>query len=161
NKHFWVIHIDIVVLECGSLPSLIDSAAIAVKSALFDTKIPKVSPILGDDNDFVVSDDEFESTRLDVSSVPLFVTLTRISGRYVVDVTREEEEAGVASISFAINSTEGIVYVKKLKSGSLHPEPIQQIHQSVQKVGNTLNESLMSKLSTDSLNKGKISFSFN
>lgn len=38
NKYFWVIHIDIVVLECGSLPSLIDCAAIAVKSALFDTK---------------------------------------------------------------------------------------------------------------------------
>jgi exosome complex component RRP42 len=38
NKSFWVIHIDIVVLECGSLPSLIDSAAIAVKSALYDTK---------------------------------------------------------------------------------------------------------------------------
>lgn len=38
NRFFWIIHVDIVVLECGSLPSLIDSAAIAVKSALFDTK---------------------------------------------------------------------------------------------------------------------------
>ena len=38
NKYFWVINVDIVVLECGSLPSLIDCAAIAVKAALFDTK---------------------------------------------------------------------------------------------------------------------------
>ncbi|CAG2162320.1 unnamed protein product [Oppiella nova] len=161
NKYFWVIHIDIVVLECGSLPSLIDSAAIAVKSALFDTKIPSVSAVAGDSEDFVVSDDMFESTRLDVSRVPLFVTLTRISTRYVVDVTPEEDEASIASISFAINSSEGIVYMKKIKSGSLHPEPIQHTHEKVQKVGQTLNEVLMMKLSSDSQNKGKISFSLN
>ena len=38
NRYFWVIHVDTVVLEFGSLPSLIDTAAIAIKSALFDTK---------------------------------------------------------------------------------------------------------------------------
>ena len=85
-----------------------------------------MSSVLADSNDFVVSDDEFESTKLDVKSVPLFVTLTRISKRYVVDVTPEEDEASVASIALAVNS-EGIVYVKKIKSGSLNPEPIKDV----------------------------------
>ena len=86
-----------------------------------------MSSVLDDSNDFVVSDDEFESTKLDINSVPLFVTLTRISKRYVVDVTPEEEEASVASIALSVNS-EGIVYLKKIKSGSLHPEPIKHIY---------------------------------
>ncbi|XP_054160547.1 exosome complex exonuclease RRP42-like [Oppia nitens] len=160
NRSFWVIHIDIVVLECGSLPSLIDCAAFGIKAALFDTKIPKVSIVSDDSNDFVVSEDEFESTKLDVTRVPLFVSVSRISTRYVVDVTREEEEASIASISYAINSFEGIVYMKKLKSGSLHPEPIKDIFEKVQNIGHSLNECLISKL-TDSQNKGKISFLMN
>lgn len=159
NKSFWVIHIDIVILECGSLPSLIDCAAIAVKSALFDTKIPKIILVSVDSNDFVVSDDEFEATKLDVSRVPLFVSLTRINMRYVVDVTREEEEASIASICMAIN-TNGIIYIKKLKSGSLHPEPVKEVFDKARKIGDTLNEMLMSKLNNESGNKGKISFSF-
>ena len=77
--------------------------------------------------DFVVSDDEFESKKLDVNRVPLFVTLTRISSKYVVDVTREEDEASVASVSVAINSNDGIVYVKKVKSGSLNTEPLKEV----------------------------------
>ncbi len=90
-------------------------------------RIPKVSIVSNESNDFFVSDDEFEATKLDVSRVPLFVTLTRISSKYVVDVTREEYEASIASIALAVNSTEGIIYMKKFKSGSLHPDPIKAL----------------------------------
>ena len=38
GKSFWVIHIDIVILECGSRASLIDTVSMAVKTGLYDTK---------------------------------------------------------------------------------------------------------------------------
>lgn len=38
NKSYFVLHIDIVILEYSSLASLIDNISIAIKTALFDVK---------------------------------------------------------------------------------------------------------------------------
>lgn len=38
KKSYFVMHIDIVILECSSLASLIDVTSIAIKTALYDVK---------------------------------------------------------------------------------------------------------------------------
>ena len=38
GKSYFVLHIDIVILECSSFSSLIDVTSIAIKTALFDVK---------------------------------------------------------------------------------------------------------------------------
>jgi exosome complex RNA-binding protein Rrp42 (RNase PH superfamily) len=90
-------------------------------------RIPKVTINSEEINDYTISDDVQQAVPLDISRIPTFITLTRINSQYVADVTREEEAASISSIAFAVNQTEGIVYIKKFGSGSLHPEPIKDI----------------------------------
>lgn len=89
-------------------------------------RIPKLTFEGGDSDEFAVCEDAFEAIRLDVSRVPLFVTLTRISNQYVIDVLREEEAESISSVTFAVNQDDGIVYIKKLGVGSLHSEPLKE-----------------------------------
>ena len=89
-------------------------------------RIPKLTFEGGDSDEFAVCEDAFEAIRLDVSRVPLFVTLTRISNQYVIDVSREEEAGSISSVTFAVNQDDGIVYIKKLGVGSLHPDPFKE-----------------------------------
>lgn len=38
NKSFWIVHVDVVILECGARSALLGTISVAIKTALFDTK---------------------------------------------------------------------------------------------------------------------------
>ena len=85
----WILYVDVVVLECGG--NLMDSVSIAVKAALFDTKIPRVRVRVDEETevkDVELSDDPHDCISLDIVNVPLVVTTSKIGYGHVVDATR-------------------------------------------------------------------------
>ncbi|RWS09431.1 exosome complex component RRP42-like protein [Dinothrombium tinctorium] len=160
GKYVWTVFIDILVLELGSRPNLLDACAIAVKAALYNTKIPKVT-IDCETNEPTVSENEI--IRIDVSRVPLFITVTRIGNQYVVDATQEEEASSISSVLFAITPDGEITHMKKVKYGSLCPEPLKDVFHKVKDLAIDMHRNLMNALIEESKvrkSTNKISFLF-
>lgn len=59
---------------------MIDAVAAAVKAALYSTEIPKVKGAMldGGEADIVLSDDIYESVKLDTTNSPILVTLCKV-----------------------------------------------------------------------------------
>ncbi|XP_045779105.1 exosome complex component RRP42 [Maniola jurtina] len=98
GKQCWKLYVDILILECGG--NLCDAVSLAVKAALFNTRIPFVKAALmdGGNVDLQLSDDPYDSKLLDVGSAPLLVTLCKIGDNCVVDPTAEEETCSAVSL---------------------------------------------------------------
>ena len=65
--------------RCGG--NLFDAVSIAVKSALYNTHIPRVTAAEVDGNqvDFTLSDDPFDCWTLDITAAPVLVTLCKVT----------------------------------------------------------------------------------
>ncbi|XP_041975074.1 exosome complex component RRP42 [Aricia agestis] len=102
GKQCWKLYVDILILECGG--NLFDAVSLAVKAALFNTRIPFVKAALmdGGNVDLELSDDPYDSKLLDVGSAPLLVTLCKIGDKCVVDPSAEEECCSVISLVVGI-----------------------------------------------------------
>ncbi|XP_026731349.1 exosome complex component RRP42 [Trichoplusia ni] len=102
SKQCWKLYVDILILECGG--NLCDAVSLAVKAALFNTRIPFVKAALmdGGNVDLQLSDDPYDSKLLDVGSAPLLVTLCKIGDKCVVDPSAEEESCSVISVIVGI-----------------------------------------------------------
>ncbi|CAH1270099.1 EXOSC7 [Branchiostoma lanceolatum] len=74
----WVLFVDVLVLECGG--NLFDAVSLAVKAALFSTRLPTVIVTADDEGqqEIELSDDPYDVKRLDVDNVPLIVTLSKV-----------------------------------------------------------------------------------
>ncbi|XP_050342569.1 exosome complex component RRP42 [Nymphalis io] len=102
GKQCWKLYVDILILECGG--NLCDAVSLAVKAALFNTRIPFVKAALMDGGsvDFQLSDDPYDSKLLEVGNAPLLVTLCKIGNKCVVDPSAEEESCSVTSLIIGI-----------------------------------------------------------
>ncbi|CAB3240356.1 unnamed protein product [Arctia plantaginis] len=102
GKQCWKLYVDILILECGG--NLCDAVSLAVKAALFNTRIPFVKAALmdGGNVDLQLSDDPYDSKLLNVGSAPLLVTLCKIGDKCVVDPSAEEESCSVISVIVGI-----------------------------------------------------------
>ncbi|XP_047984985.1 exosome complex component RRP42 [Leguminivora glycinivorella] len=98
GKQCWKLYIDVLILESGG--NLCDAVSLAVKAALFNTRIPLVKAALmdGGNVDLQLSDDPYDSKLLDVGTAPLLVTLCKIGDKCVVDPSAEEESCSVISL---------------------------------------------------------------
>ncbi|KAF6099264.1 exosome component 7 [Phyllostomus discolor] len=78
REHCWVLYVDVLLLECGG--NLFDAISIAVKAALFNTRIPRVRVLEDEEGskDIELSDDPYDSIRLSVEHVPCIVTLCKV-----------------------------------------------------------------------------------
>ncbi|XP_045492604.1 exosome complex component RRP42 [Colias croceus] len=103
GKQCWKLYIDILILECGG--NLCDAVSLAVKAALFNTRIPFVKAALmdGGNVDLQLSDDPFDSKNLNVGTAPLLVTLCKIGDKCVVDPSAEEEKCSVVSLIVGVS----------------------------------------------------------
>jgi len=124
NLQCWVLYVDILILECGG--NLFDAVSLAVKSALYTTEIPtlKVATMDGDQPELELSDDPFDTKRLDTKNAPCVVTLLKIGNHYVVDPTPEEEFCSSSGVVVSVSSGMKITTVRKIGSGSLHPDSL-------------------------------------
>ncbi|XP_072945632.1 exosome complex component RRP42 [Epargyreus clarus] len=102
GKQCWKLYVDILILESGG--NLCDAVSLAVKAALFNTRIPfvKAAVMDGGNVDLQLSDDPYDSRSLNIGSVPLLVTLSKIGDKCIVDPTAEEEACSAVSIVVGI-----------------------------------------------------------
>jgi len=141
GKTCWVLYIDALILECGG--NLFDAISIAIKAALFNARLPDLTVIgEGAERDIEVSDDPYDILPLDISNVPVLVTLNKISNRYVVDATAEEEVCSDAELLIAINSKGRVCSMQKHGKGAIHPDLLFEMLRVGQKIGSIINTKL-------------------
>jgi len=150
GKSVWILTVDILILEFGSKPNLIDAAGIAVKSALFNTRIPKVS-FDQEIEELDVPEDPSDLVSLDVSRLPLLVTATKIGGHFVVDATEIEEAASTSSVVFAVDPVGQVIHTKMLGSGTLYMDPLKESWQHFKRLALNLHDDLDRLLQKDSV----------
>ncbi|NXD19448.1 EXOS7 protein, partial [Spelaeornis formosus] len=142
KEHCWVLYVDVLLLECGG--NIFDAISIAVKAALFNTRIPKVHVLEDEEGtkEIELSDDPYDCIRLNVDEVPCIVTLSKIGYSHVVDATLQEEACSLASLLVSVTSKGAITSMKKVGKGSLDPESIFEMMETGQRVGKALHIAL-------------------
>nr|SVE93864.1 EOG090X0CWA [Scapholeberis mucronata] len=149
----WILYVDILILECGG--NLYDAVSLAVKSALHSTQIPtvKVASMDGDQPELELSDDPFDTKKLNTRNLPCAVTLMKIGNHYLVDPTPEEECCSASGIVVAISADKKVTAVKKIGSGSLHPDTLISMLKTGSEVGSAVNTILTEKLLEEEKNE--------
>lgn len=141
GKTCWVLYIDTLILECGG--NLFDAISIAIKAALHDTRIPDLTVIGdGEERDIEVSDDPYDVLPIDISNVPVLVTLNKVSNRYVVDATAEEEVCSDSQLLISIDSAGQVGSMQKHGNGGIHPDLLFEMLRVGQKIGTVINKKL-------------------
>ncbi|KAM6169365.1 exosome complex component RRP42 [Rhynchocyon petersi] len=146
QEHCWILYVDVLLLECGG--NLFDAISIAVKAALFNTRIPKVRVTEDEEGtkDIELFDDPYDCIRLSVEDVPCIVTLCKIGYRHVVDATLQEEACSLASLLVSVTSKGVVTCMRKVGKGSLDPESIFEMMETGKRAGKLLHASLQSVL---------------
>uniref|UniRef100_A0A8C7HCD9 Exosome component 7 n=1 Tax=Oncorhynchus kisutch TaxID=8019 RepID=A0A8C7HCD9_ONCKI len=146
GEHCWVLYVDVLLLQCDG--NLFDAISVAIKAALFNTKIPKVH--ISEDEEggkeIELSDDPYDCMRLNVENVPCIVTLCKVGHRHVVDATLQEKACSVASLIISVTHKGTVTCVRKVGGGSLDPESIFEMTETGKRVGKALHAPLMELL---------------
>lgn len=150
GQQAWLLYVDVLLLECGG--NLFDAVSLAVKAALFNTKIPNVTMTKDEGGvELDVSDDPFDFKRLDVSSAPVIITVNKIGHNHVVDASEKEEACSLARIMLGVTQNGVVTAMKKEGSGSLDADSISDMMESAKKVGVLLNKCLLTSLNDEEL----------
>ncbi|KAF5305613.1 hypothetical protein FQR65_LT07693 [Abscondita terminalis] len=120
GRKCWKLMVDILLLECGG--NLYDAVSLAVKAALWHTEVPRVLSVTLDGNnvELEVSNKIQDCIKLDVTSAPVMVTISKIGDHCVVDPSNSEEQCATAAVVIAISQNR-FTTVLQTGSGSLHP----------------------------------------
>lgn len=139
----WILHIDILLLECGG--NLFDTVSLAVKAALHNTRIPNVT--VGCDEqgsvELELSDDPSDCHPIDIRNVPCLLTVTKVGNCHIVDATMEEETCALTSFVMGIREDGIVTTLKKYGSTSLTLKSITSMTQMGSRVGQAINKKLM------------------
>ncbi|KAK4876762.1 hypothetical protein RN001_009268 [Aquatica leii] len=123
GRKCWKLMVDILLLECGG--NLYDAVSLAVKAALWHTEIPRVLSVNLDGNnvELEVSEKIHDCIKLDVTSAPIMVTISKIGEHCVVDPSSAEEQCATAAVVVAISQNR-FTTILQTGSGSLHPNTL-------------------------------------
>ncbi|CAL1127127.1 unnamed protein product [Cladocopium goreaui] len=116
----WEVHVDVLVLSSGG--NLLDSLALALCAVLSETLLPKVDVIEameeGEDVQLKVDDRPEAGMRFPMKQLPLCVTVAEISGKFLMDVTSEEEMCAEAMLCVVVDGKTGdVIGLHKLGRG--------------------------------------------
>lgn len=135
----WVITADILILEYGG--NVLDTLFAAVRGALYNTRIPKVSVESSEGHfEFDVAEEETEFLQ-GRERIPVCVTLNTVSffdseftfqigNRYIVDASPIEELCSDAGLSLCFNPDGHICAIKKRGNGGIEPSLMNAILQA-------------------------------
>lgn len=143
GKFCWAIYVDILILQMDGDP--LDICSIASYVALHCTKIPKIYLSLGESGkpeDFEISGDLSDSTQLDVSRVPILITLSKIGSSLVLDTTSSEQCCTSSSLSIAIDKNGICCGMFKINNGTLMSTEIDFALQTATKVSESIYKNL-------------------
>lgn len=139
---------DILILQCAG--NLYDTISLAIKCALYNLRIPRVSSALldGGNVDLVLSDDPEDCDKLNIDSVPILVTLCKIGNHCIVDPSVEEEICSTANVVVGV-SGDKVTSMKSITGGSLHPDTMDECIDLAVGTAKQLNSELMKALIKD------------
>lgn len=148
----WKLYVDILILECGG--NLFDAVSIAVKAALYNTKIPKVTAAAMDGGsvELDLSDDPHDCDRLNVDSFPLLVTVCKIGDHCLVDPSAEEEECSLAKLVIGVSCNANrttVTATRTAGSGSFHQNTLKESLRLGRLAGEGLSQELLKILQVD------------
>lgn len=89
-----------------------------------------------------VPEDPSDLVSLDVSHLPVLVTLTKLGVHYIIDATENEEAASISSVVFAICPDGTLIHTKKLGSGTLVIPPLKEDWESASQFASVLHRDL-------------------
>lgn len=152
GQRCWKLFVDVLILECGG--NLYDAVSLAVKGALFNTRLPKVTAALMDGGtvDLTLSDDPFDFVKLNVSTVPILITICRIGEHCIVDPSAEEEVCSSASLVVGVSRrTDESVFsnIRTSGAGSFHIETLTKCLHLGKTAGFSLDTELMRLLNEE------------
>eukprot|EP01028_Stygiella_incarcerata_P004511 TRINITY_DN1993_c1_g1_i1.p1 TRINITY_DN1993_c1_g1~~TRINITY_DN1993_c1_g1_i1.p1 ORF type:complete len:298 (-),score=84.85 TRINITY_DN1993_c1_g1_i1:43-936(-) len=156
-KYCWVLQVDAVVLQSDG--NIMDAISFAVKAALFDTKIPKVTAAKNESGDyeFEVSEDPEDVDRLQSDAVPICVSLCVIGNEVVVDPCLEEEECISAKLIIGINRHGEVSMIQKSGSGSIEVDKWDAYVEIGRRIGFQVIQNMQAKLLQDESERKEIS----
>ena len=148
GQYCWQLFVDALVLDSDG--NLFDALSMACRAALADAKLPKLN-ILSEGNtvEIQISDDPSEMEMLDVSTVPVNVTLTKIGSQFVVDPCLEEELCQSTRLTVAVNSKGNTLAIQKGGRGGILPTTLQVMLQTARKIGVEMITSLDQAIDQD------------
>ncbi|XP_055627401.1 exosome complex exonuclease RRP42 [Toxorhynchites rutilus septentrionalis] len=154
TKHqCWKLYVDILILECGG--NLFDAVSLAVKAALYNTKLPRVSSaeLDGGAMDIILTDDPYDCERINIQTAPLLVTVCKIGDHCVVDPSAEEEECSsinvVIGVSYEECNKRSITSIRTSGKGSLHMDTMAKCLDLGISAGAYLDKALLHALKSD------------
>lgn len=129
GQRCWKLNVDVLILECGG--NLYDAVSLAVKGALFNTRLPKVTAAVMDGGavDLTLSEDPFDVVRLNVDTVPILITICKIGEHCIVDPSAEEEVCSSASLVVGVTRRGDEGYISNIRTsgiGSFHIETLSK-----------------------------------
>lgn len=122
--------------------------SLAVKGALFNTRLPKVTAALmdGGNVDLTLSEDPYDCVRLECDSIPILVTICKIGEHCVVDPSADEEVCCSASLVVGVcvrNKSTYITNIRTSGAGSFHTETFNKCLELGKSAGQCLDEVLL------------------
>ncbi|XP_037952122.1 exosome complex component RRP42-like [Teleopsis dalmanni] len=146
GQHCWKIYVDIMILECGG--NLYDAVSLATKAALFNVKIPRVTASLLDagESELTITDNIYDCSRINVESVPIIITVSKIGDACVVDPTAEEELCATATIIMGITIKNGKSFISSVQTagkGSLNKDSFDKCVKIGCEIAEPINSGLM------------------
>ncbi|XP_058059719.1 exosome complex exonuclease RRP42 [Anopheles bellator] len=155
----WRLYVDVLVLECGG--NLFDAVSLAVKGALYNTRVPRVSTAMldGGSMDLILTDDPYDCERLDVTTAPLLVTVCKIGDQCVVDPSAEEEECSAVSVVVGVSccpeGKQSITTVRTSGDGSVHMDTLKKCFDLAVSAASYLDKAIISALKEDETRNSK------
>jgi len=147
GEQCWIVYIDALVLDSSG--SLLDSISICTRAAFFDTKIPAISVVPGDDPRSLaieVNDDPYECQSIDYTKLPVIVSLTKIGSSFIIDATAEEEVCMSTRLSVGINQEGNVCGMEKNGPGGVAPTTLLDMLKCASYVGKQLISLIDNKL---------------
>ncbi|CAD5119011.1 unnamed protein product [Dimorphilus gyrociliatus] len=147
GEQCWHLYIDVLILRNGG--NILDAVSLAVKSALYDTEIPKVLIKMSEkgQSEVELTDNPSDYIIMSTENCPIFVSICKLGKGHVVDATAKESACTMAKIVSAVRKDGMITASQKKCSGSLQESSVLEMYEHCRKVGMELNKTLISKLS--------------
>lgn len=146
HKKCWKMFVDVLILQCGG--NLFDAVGIAVKAALYNTEIPRVTAATldGGEADIELSDDPYDCIKLNVIDAPLIVTLCKIGEHCIVDPTSEEEMCCTTGTIMSVMPNGNVTSIVKTGYGSMQDMTLIKMLEVGHAIALKLNNALMNAL---------------
>eukprot|EP00878_Enallax_costatus_P003984 GHUV01004207.1.p1 GENE.GHUV01004207.1~~GHUV01004207.1.p1 ORF type:complete len:283 (+),score=74.05 GHUV01004207.1:155-1003(+) len=147
GKTCWLVYVDALVLNDGG--NVLDALSMAARAALALTRVYKVEVSMNEDDEPEIElSGEREGAPLNVTNVPVNVSVSQVGTQSVVDLTCEEEPCAAAVLHVAVNQQARVVGITKSGSCGLDPSLAQEMVEIAQKLGPAIIRQLDQYLSS-------------